>query len=106
MRLTITRQHPLEHGSILRAKAAAGVYDQNQPDQRFANIEIVFHQLQPLEANALRYLGESIARQIDQSTFRRQLEEIDELSAARRAARSVSRDVRPVRHGPEGRRGR
>ena len=86
MGLAIPGEHPFEHRSILCTQPPPAVDDQHQAHQRFAHIEIMFHQLQPFDADSFRDLREPISRQIHQTLIGLQLEKIDELGAPGRAA--------------------
>ena len=66
---------------ILCAQAPPAVDDQHQTNERFAHVEIVLHQRQPLEPDPFGYLGESIPRQVHQAALRREFEKIDQLRA-------------------------
>src|ERR1700722_7658727 len=81
MGVAVPGKHPLEHSRILGAEAAATVDDQNQSDQGLTHIEVVLHQLQPMKPHTFGHLGESIPREVTQTAFVAQLEEIDQLCA-------------------------
>jgi len=93
MRESVARKNPFEHSRILGAESAAAVDNQDQTDQRFADVEIVLHELQPMQPDPLGHLRETIARQVDQAALGRKLEEIDEL----RTSRSAAHRARPMR---------